>query len=92
MLAYTSDATKLAIGYINGQLTVLDSEFKVLAVRKDRKEEISEIKFSPDNSICAVGAHDRMIFTYDVRMNFKPLKKLRGHNSTIKHFDFSLDG
>lgn len=64
----------------------------MVVIRKDRKEAIQEIKFSPDNSICAVGAHDSMIFTYDVVNNFKPLKKLRGHHSTIQHFDFSLDG
>ena len=60
VLAYTKDATKLAIGYINGtvQVLLLDSSFSVHAVRKDRKEAISEIKFSPDDSICAVGAHD----------------------------------
>jgi len=39
-----------------------------------------------------VGAHDSMIFTYDAKNNFKPLKKLKGHPSTIAHFDFSLDG
>ena len=61
-------------------------------MRKDRKEAISEIKFSPDDSICAVGAHDSMIFTYDARNNFKPLKKMRGHPSTVSHFDFSQDG
>lgn len=64
----------------------------MIAIRKDRKEVISEIKFSPDNSVCAVGAHDRMIFTYDARNNMKPLRKIRGHNATIQHFDFSQDG
>lgn len=58
VLAYTSDGTKLAIGYINGTITLLDSDFKVIAIRKDRAVPISEIKFSPDNSVCAVGAHD----------------------------------
>lgn len=71
---------------------MLDSKFSVHAVRKDRKEAISEIKFSPNDSICAVGAHDGLIFTYDAVNNFKPLKKMRGHPSTITHFDFSLDG
>jgi WD40 repeat protein len=33
-----------------------------------------------------------MIFTYDAKNNFKPLKKMRGHPSTVTHFDFSLDG
>ena len=70
----------------------MDAAFSQLAMRKDRKEAIQEIKFSPNDAICAVGAHDSMIFTYDVKQNFKPLKKMRGHPSTISHFDFSLDG
>ena len=71
---------------------MLDATFSVHAIRKDRKEAISEIKFSPNDSICAVGAHDSLIFTYDVKNNFKPLRKMRGHPSTVSHFDFSLDG
>jgi microtubule-associated protein-like 6 len=39
-----------------------------------------------------VGAHDSCIILYDVKLNFKPLRKMRGHPSTIAHFDFSLDG
>jgi WD40 repeat protein len=83
----------LAIGFSNGSLTVLNgADFSVIVIRKDRKAQISEIKFSPDNSICAVGAHDSLIFTYDVKNNFKPMKKLNKHHSTITHFDFSQDG
>jgi microtubule-associated protein-like 6 len=89
VLTYTSDGARLAIGYINGSVTLLDANFQVIAIRKDRKEQISEIKFSPDNTICAVGAHDSQIFTYDAKNNMKPLKKIRGHHSTIQHFDFS---
>ena len=32
-----------------------------------------------------------MIMTYDVTRNFKPLRKLRGHHTTIWQLDFSLD-
>ena len=42
VLAYSHDATKLAIGYTNGTLQVLllDTKFSVHAMRKDRKEAI----------------------------------------------------
>lgn len=33
-----------------------------------------------------------MIFVYDVKQNFKLLKKMKGHPSTITHIDFALDG
>ena len=70
---------------------MLDENFSIKKVRKDRRKEISEIKFSPCSSYLAVGAHDSMIYTYDAKGNFAPLKKLRGHHSTILHIDFSRD-
>jgi microtubule-associated protein-like 6 len=91
VVSYSSDGNFLAIGYTNGTLTILNSSFAAHVSRKDRKKEISEIKFSPNNRICAVGAHDQMILTYDVTKKFKPLKKLRGHSSTILHIQFSID-
>lgn len=33
-----------------------------------------------------------MIFLYSADKNFKPLRKLKGHSSTILHIDFSMDG
>ena len=58
----------LAIGYTNGAFHVLmpDNKFAMKANKKDRKEAISEIKFSPGDKILAVGAHDSCIITYDV--------------------------
>jgi len=50
------------------------------------------MKFSPDDSILAVGAHDSMVFTYDVANKFAPKHKMRGNSSTITHIDFSLNG
>lgn len=66
--AYSNSGTMLAIGYTNGALHVLmlEQNFSMKANKKDRKEAISEIKFSPNDTICAVGAHDSCIITYDV--------------------------
>ncbi|ETW03494.1 hypothetical protein, variant [Aphanomyces invadans] len=68
--------------------------FDVLYEDKPSKEWISEIKFSPDNSILAVGSHDNAIYLYAVVANakFTKMKKMfRGHNSYITHLDFSSD-
>ena len=40
VLAFSHDGNKLAIGYTNGSLTVLDANFQVIVIRKDRKEAI----------------------------------------------------
>lgn len=93
MAAFSKDGSMLAIGYINGALHVMmyDNKFAMKASKKDCKLAISEIKFSPNDTFCAVGAHDSCIILYDVAQNFKPLRKMKGHHSTVAHFDFSLD-
>jgi WD40 repeat protein len=50
------------------------------------------MKFSPDDSLLAVGAHDSMVFTYDVANKFAPKHKMRGNSSAITHIDFTLSG
>lgn len=93
VIEFSQDSKYIAIGYINGQVTVLDSNsFAIKSVRRDRKKEISEIKFDAESKIMAVGAHDSMIYLYSVEKKFKPLRKLKGHHSTILHIDFTEDG
>jgi len=50
------------------------------------------MKFSPDDSLLAVGAHDSMVFTYDVANKFAPKHKMRGNSSAITYIDFTLSG
>jgi microtubule-associated protein-like 6 len=92
--ALSSNGQLLAIGYINGAVHVLqpDNKFAMKANKKDRVKAISDIKFNPNDTLMAVAAHDSLIILYDVVQNFKPLRKMRGHSSTVAHMDFSLDG
>ena len=68
-----------------------------VAFRKDCKEEMSDVKFSPDNDKLAAGSHDNTIVVYNVSLSpgadgspgtctMKPLHRLRGHTSYITHF------
>jgi len=80
------------MGMINGSFIVLDSALKPVTKRSDRRgKAIQCIKFSPDDSVLAVGAHDMQVCTYDVRNAFKPLKRMKGCSSTIEHIDFTAD-
>lgn len=93
VLAFSPDKKFLAVGCVNGFVLIMDpSTFKLIQTLKDRSKEISELKFSPNSELLAVGAHDSEIFTYSVTKGFKIQAKLRGHHSTITHFDFSVDG
>lgn len=58
-ICYSNDGTLLAVGFLNGDLSVLDEKFNQVARRRDRKgKAIQVIKFSPNDEICATGAHD----------------------------------
>jgi WD40 repeat protein len=64
--------------------------------RRDSKEDISDIKFSPNDEYLASGSHDNIICVYNCRFNensciIRPLHKLRGHTSFVTHLDWSLD-
>lgn len=91
-IAFSNNGKYLVLGFLNGTMLVLDSNFGAVTKRKDRGgKAIQVIKFSPNDEICAAGGHDSLIMTYDVTRNFKPMKKLKGNPTTIWGMDFSLD-
>ena len=80
------------MGMINGSFIVLDASLKPVTKRSERRgKAIQCMKFSPDDSYLAVGAHDMQVITYDVKNNFKPLKRMKGSSSAIEHMDFTAD-
>ncbi|KAH9137683.1 hypothetical protein LEN26_005631 [Aphanomyces euteiches] len=77
-----------------GSLVVFtdDAKFDIIFEDKPSKEWVSEIKFSPNNKVLAVGSHDDAIYLYEIDgKSFKKRKIFRGHHSYITHFDFSSD-
>ncbi|RLN68841.1 hypothetical protein BBJ28_00002720 [Nothophytophthora sp. Chile5] len=69
---------------------------KKLFEDRPSKQAISELKFSPDGSVLAVGSHDHKIYLYrlDPRNASKIVKAATfdKHQSYITHLDFSADG
>ena len=61
--------------------------------RKDTKECIADVKFSPDNSMLAAGSHDNYIYVYSCAFDsddstscvIRPLTRISGHSSFITH-------
>lgn len=91
-MAISPDGKHIAIGCKNGELYIHDGISLVQkTMKKDRKDPISEIKFSPNGQYLAVGCVDFLIFIYDVNKNFAVLKKMKGHVSRVTHIDWSED-
>lgn len=76
-----------------------------LVYRKDCKEGISDIKFSPLDDKVAAGSNDDTIVIYSCvagtstgaagmtpTATLTPLHRLRGHSSFITHLDWTADG
>ncbi|CAM9091671.1 unnamed protein product, partial [Phaeothamnion confervicola] len=58
---------------------------------RDAKRSVSDVKFSPDGKVLAVGAKDNSIYFYTVAQGFKLRRKFTKHNAGIAHLDFSID-
>ena len=78
----------------NGYLLVVDEEFAPVAKTQHSKtgHAISVIKFSPDDSICAVAGHDGRVRLYDVASKFRKATVIKKNTSAVTHLDFSADG
>ncbi len=104
-IGVTSNGKMIAVGHVDGTIRIFYNEnpkageYKLQFLFKDSERLISDIKFSPDNSIAAVGAHDAKIYLYNIvdnegTNNKKWIKKaaMKKHSSSILHLDFSCDG
>lgn len=81
----------------DGAFLVLSAEdLSTLHEGQDSRDWISEVRFSPDGSMLAVGSQDTKVYLYDcIRDAAKsfPLKcRCERHNSGVKHLDFDRKG
>lgn len=58
---------------------------------KVAKEWISEVRFSPDGSLLAIGSHDNCVYIYNVQ-GWQKKWTFNKHASFITHLDWSEDG
>jgi microtubule-associated protein-like 6 len=91
-----------AVGCKDGTVRLVDLQSgKQVKVFKPRKRWIQAIRFSPDDSLLAVGSHDSKISVFSVKNPqkshdsvpvFSRLSNLKKHRAFITHLDFSSDG
>ena len=69
-----------------------DAELKHEVMTRNAKQAITDIKYSPDGKILAVGSMDNSVYLYTVPDRYQLRCKFNKHNSRITHFDISRDG
>ncbi len=89
----------LAVGYEDGSVWLLDSNFKPEAVGH-HTNEVTDAKFSPDGKTLATAGWDRVIRLWKVPSGaatgqvgaLQPLGVLTGHGNGVSGISFSPDG
>jgi microtubule-associated protein-like 6 len=100
--AYSPDGRKIAIGFgspirlshkqYDGKWIVLDSEdLQVTHEARDSNKWITDMKYSPNGSMLAIGCFDNKIYVYGVNDGYSLSCIIGQHNAYITHIDFSED-
>ena len=73
-VAYSPDGSSVAVGQNDGGFLILDSEsLEKIVGFKDRKESISDIKFSPGNSYFGADCYSLIILHAPLSFRVSPL-------------------
>jgi WD40 repeat protein len=85
LIMYSPKGDTIAVGSVDGYLYFLDSQdFSEKGKKKERVERVSDIKFSPNGLLVAVGTHDNFIDIYNTD-TYRREAVCKGHSSFITH-------
>mmetsp|Transcript_20952 Transcript_20952/g.63838 ORF Transcript_20952/g.63838 Transcript_20952/m.63838 type:complete len:1077 (-) Transcript_20952:92-3322(-) len=85
---------QLACGFRDGYFAVFaytEGQLAATVARRPCREDIDDLKYSPDGSMLAVASHDQYIDVYMASRGYRHRCRLRGHTSYLTHIDWSAD-
>lgn len=102
-VAFSPNGEHLAIGLNNGCVNVYNAATMQLIVTRDlnaygkpnnnlAENWIQDLKYNPEGSALAVGTHGSVIVLLDVASKYGYKEKLKAHNASVAHLDWSTDG
>ena len=94
-VAYSNSGEIICIGMEDGSIALLTTTaLKGISKWQHTEQAISDIKFSPDDTLLAAGSTDGNIYLYrsDDKRTYRRLAVCHGHTDGVTHIDFSSNG
>ncbi|XP_047132983.1 echinoderm microtubule-associated protein-like 6 isoform X1 [Hydra vulgaris] len=90
---FSPDGNNIAVGTANGEFYILDTNsLQIITKKRDRNKSITQIRYSQDGLILAVGSEDNSLDFYSIKPTFTRTGYCKNLSSSVVQLDLSVDG